>query len=217
MTINAEDLIGQKFGKLTVKEIRRKEQKYNTRGIKDGFTYYYLCECECGNIIEVDRNSLRFKRTQSCGCLRNELSAERKYTHKLSGTKLYQTYNRMKTRCYNKNVKCYKNYGLRGIKICNEWLNDFASFYNWSLNNGYKEGLSIDRIDVNGDYEPSNCRWITMAQQASNKRNNHYLTHNGETKTIAEWSRVTGISYHTLKRRINNYNWTVERALTKVI
>lgn len=212
-----EDIIGKRFGRLFVISVNRKEQKYNSKGIKDGYKYYYLCKCDCGNTVEVDRNSLRFNKTKSCGCIKSEKSRLRKTTHGLSKTKLYRTYNGMKNRCYRENLKEYCNYGGRGIKVCNEWLNDFNAFYIWAMNNGYSEGLSIDRIDVNGNYEPNNCRWITMTKQASNKRNNHLLTYQGKTKTIADWARETGIASPTIRKRINDYGWTVEKALSKVI
>lgn len=208
------DLIGQKFGRLTVIEVSNKIQKYNNHGIKDGYIYYYKCQCECGNIIEVSRNSLRFNKTKSCGCLKSELSAQRKTTHGLRKHRIYRIYYGMINRCYNTNEKCYCNYGGRGIEICDEWKNDFKSFYNWSLANGYNDNLSIDRINVNGNYEPTNCRWITMTEQAGNKRSNHLLTFNNQTHSLSEWSKITGIKAPTIRARINKYNWSVEEALT---
>lgn len=108
----------------------------------------------------------------------------------------------MKTRCYNVKAKDYKNYGLRGIKICDEWLNDSNLFIEWSLNNGYQVGLTIDRIDTNGNYEPNNCRWITSKEQQSNKRNNKLITINGETKTLSQWAEKSGLSRHVIFERI---------------
>lgn len=110
----------------------------------------------------------------------------------------------MKKSCYNKNDSSYKHYGGRGIKICDEWIekeNGFINFYNWAMNNGYKENLSIDRINVNGNYEPSNCRWATAIQQANNRTNNHYIIYNKEKHTMTEWGRILNISYATLKTR----------------
>lgn|GEM_PF-1366431 len=132
--------------------------------------------------------------------------------HGLSHTKIYRIFGGMKTRCYNEKTNGYSNYGGRGIKICEEWLNKengAINFYNWSLGNGYEEGLSIDRINVDGNYEPSNCRWITMFDQQSNKRNNHYLTIAGETKHIFEWQRISGIGNTTMLRRIK-FGWKPE-------
>jgi hypothetical protein len=109
----------------------------------------------------------------------------------------------MKQRCNNPNAKCYERYGGRGIKICNEWYT-FEPFYKWALTTGYKEGLSIDRIDNNGNYEPNNCRWIDAKAQANNRRSSRFVTHNGETHTIAEWSNITGIKSSTLFERLKH-------------
>ena len=95
-----------------------------------------------------------------------------------------------------------------------EWKNDFSSFYNWSMKNGYKENLTIDRIDVNGNYEPSNCRWATSLVQANNQRRNHYITYKGKTQSLADWARELGISYTVLRARINVYSWSIEKSFT---
>ena len=126
---------------------------------------------------------------------------------------LYQTWWNMKTRCYNKKHGNYKNYGVRGITICDEWKNSFDNFSNWAMNNGYRENLTIDRIDSNGNYEPSNCRWVTIQEQENNRTNNHKLSFNGEIHTISEWSRKLHIAHSTLKVRLNR-GWSIERALT---
>lgn len=130
-----------------------------------------------------------------------------------NASRLYTIWDNMRSRCNNSNNPKYKDYGGRGISVCKEW-DDYDSFKNWALENGYTDDLSIDRIDVNGNYEPVNCRWITQKKQCRNKRTNHLITYNGETKTIAEWAEETGIPYHTLKRRINKYNFSPEEALT---
>ena len=137
-------------------------------------------------------------------------------THGDSQTKLYKTYQRMKNRCYRKNFPHYEIYGGRGIKICDEWLNDFVKFKDWALKNGYKEGLSIDRINVNGDYEPSNCQWITMEEQANNKRNNIFYTINGITKTQTQWCKYYNIPVTNVRRRLSS-GWDIEKALTTPI
>lgn len=112
----------------------------------------------------------------------------------------------MKGRCYNKCNYKYQNYGKRGIKMCDEWLNDFMTFYNWSMSNGYKDNLTIDRIDVNGNYEPSNCRWVEDDIQRNNKTNTVYLTYNGKTQSIAQWSKELGIKETTIRSR-HNRGW----------
>lgn len=113
--------------------------------------------------------------------------------HGKSSTRLYRTWTRMKTRCYNKKFQHYKSYGGRGIKVCDEWLHDFMAFYNWAVSHGYNDNLTIDRIDVNGDYEPNNCRWLTNEEQQNNKRNNIHLTYKGKTQTISQWANELGI------------------------
>ena len=138
--------------------------------------------------------------------------------HNLHDTRLYNIWSGIKQRCYYKSHHDYKNYGARGIKICDEWLNDFKSFYNWAMANGYDENAprgkcTIDRIDVNGDYEPKNCKWVDIKVQANNKRTNCYVTFNGETHTIAEWSKIYKIPYFTLYARLFKLNWNFERAI----
>lgn len=126
---------------------------------------------------------------------------------------IYRRYNHMRRRCYNEKDHNYKNYGGRGIKICDEWLNDFETFYKWALENGYKKELTIDRIDVNGNYEPSNCRWITMKEQQRNRRTNVRITFNGVTKTQVEWAEELGITGSTIRDRINK-GLPLEKVLT---
>lgn len=120
----------------------------------------------------------------------------------------------MKRRCDNKNVKAYADYGGRGIRVCDDWSNSYVAFMEWALSNGYKETLSIDRIDNNGNYEPSNCRWVDMTTQANNRRSNVIYTYNGETHNIAEWADITGITYKTLHYRLS-HGWDIGRALTQ--
>lgn len=139
--------------------------------------------------------------------------------HGMSYSKIYSTWQRIKNRCYRKNFSHYKSYGGRGIKVCDEWLdkeNGFINFKNWAFNNGYKDGLSIDRIDVNGNYEPSNCRWITMKEQASNKRTNIFYTINGKTMTQTQWCEYYNIPRTNVRRRISS-GWSVLDAYTKPI
>lgn len=213
MKNNELDLIGQIFGRLTVIGLDHKKQKINKKGIKDGFKYFYKCQCECGNICIIDRNSLRFKRTQSCGCIKNELWLEARTTHNHSKTKLYNVWCGIKRRCYNTHQKSYKDYGAKGIIMCDEWLNDFQTFYYWALGNGYKEGLSIDRINTKGNYEPLNCRWIDKKGQARNKTTNINIEYGGQTKCLSEWATLLGVGRSTLKKRLNN-GWGVEKAFT---
>ena len=180
---------------------------------KSGKIIGYLCECDCHNKTHkiVSKYHLLSGHSTSCGCTRGR-------KHGQAHTKLYKTYYAMIKRCENKNYKQYKDYGGRGIKICEEWKNDFQSFYDWAVTNGYKDGLTLDRIDVNGDYKPDNCRWVTHLEQNLNKRNNILLTYNNKTQTLKEWSREDDvhITYGAMLRRYHS-GWTTEDILFKEI
>lgn len=128
--------------------------------------------------------------------------------------RLYHIWFDMKRRCYQKQNKRWEKYGGRGIKVCPEWVNNFQAFFDWSMANGYADNLTIDRIDMDGDYSPDNCRWADEIQQANNRSNNHYITYHGETKTMMEWSRELVVSYTTLRRRINA-GWDIEKAFER--
>ena len=191
-------LVGQRFGRLTVLE----EVGRNHYGI------IYKCECECGNIKEYTAVRLRSKNVQSCGCLRKD----RFKTHDLSKTRLYQIFQGMKKRCYNENAQYYAIYGGRGIKICDEWLNDFKTFYDWSNKNGYEDHLSIERINVNGDYEPLNCCWIELNKQAKNRRNVKSIEYEGEVHTVRDLALKVGMEEGTLAYRLRA-GWSLEDAI----
>ena len=189
---NFKDLTGQKFGRLTVIERAENDKNGSTR---------WLCRCECGNEKIIEGGHLRSHKIKSCGCLLTDVLIKRNYTHGMTNTRLFHIWQGIKNRCYNKNFEHYKHYGERGITTCKEWKNDFVKFYDWSMNNGYNDTLTIDRIDVNGDYEPSNCRWVKQAEQSRNRRDTIYITYNGETHTFYEWSKITGINQNTLCTR----------------
>lgn len=187
------ELTGQKFGRLKVLHECGKDNR--------GERLWY-CKCDCGKEIIVLSSNLRSNHTTSCGCYRAENVKTVNKTHGFSNTKIYHVWQSIKRRCALKSCKDYPNYGGRGITICSDWTNNFLSFYNWAIANGYAENLTIDRIDTNGNYEPNNCRWVTLQTQANNKRNNRMLTFNGETHTMKEWSKITGINYNTLNSRV---------------
>ena len=138
-----------------------------------------------------------------------------KLKHGKRNTRLYGIYAGMKGRCYNINNKRYKNYGKRGIKVCKEWLDDFMAFYNWSINNGYKDNLSIERIDVNKDYEPSNCCWIPLSKQSKNRSSNIYIYLDGEKQNLFDFCKKHNYNYELVQKRITRWHWSLEKALTK--
>lgn len=133
--------------------------------------------------------------------------------HRKSNTRLYSIYSHMKSRCYDSNNDHYKWYAARGITICNEWLNDFMTFYNWSMDNGYRDNLTIDRIDNNKGYSPDNCRWADQTTQVRNRSNTRNIAYNGETKTLTEWCNQLGLSYKTIYARLYVHHWPIGKAL----
>lgn len=214
------DLIGQRFGNLTVIGLHHTIQRYRN-GKKSGLFHYYDCLCDCGNHTVVLDENLKDGNTKSCGCYRKTFKVKPKQPkidtrikHGKTHTRLFGIWMSMRNRCLNPQCKDYKNYGGRGIIVCPEWLEDFMSFYDWAINNGYDEDLSIDRVNTNGNYCPENCRWADRYMQQNNRRCCKYASYNGETHTLREWSRITGINHCTLSARINKYGWDVELAFT---
>lgn len=210
------DLTGLQFGRLTViakaKPSIRTDGKPRTR---------WRCRCECGNEIIVNGDNLTRGNTVSCGCYQKDITSNIKKTHGKTNTRLYSVWSGIKSRCYNKNVYEYRWYGARGITMCDEWKADFDSFYNWSIANGYDEtaprgSCTIDRIDANQGYSPENCRFVSQQQQMNNIHTNHIISCDGETHTIAEWSRITGISQFKIRNRIAKLGWSPERALQTI-
>ena len=176
-------------------------------------------KCSCGELFVAQPSDSKGVCRK---CAMEKLSVERtKHGEspkqgKRNASKLYSIWVNMRNRCFNSENKSFAYYGGRGISVCDEW-NEFLNFEKWAIQNGFEENLTLDRIDVNGNYEPENCRWISRKEQMRNTRSNHLLTYNGDTKTMAEWAEITGIPYSTLKQRINKYNYSVEKALTKPV
>lgn len=197
------DLIGQKFGRLTVIEECGRDKFRQVM---------WKCKCECGNEVIVRGYALRSGNTQSCGCFQKENASKEKIKHGLHRTRLYNIWCGMKERCSIPSSCCYKYYGGRGITVCSEW-NDFSAFMEWALSHGYTDNLTIDRKDTNGNYCPENCRWITLKEQQSNKRSNHYIEFNGERLMLKDWAQRIGISHATLLERIERWG-SIEEALT---
>lgn len=195
------ELAGKRFGNLYV--ISLVPDKIPNR-------HKWLCKCDCGNTYLAKGYNLANGRVKSCGC--NQRKGHK--THGMSHTSLHKRWRSIKDRCTNPRCERYADYGGRGITICDEWENDFVAFMEWALSHGYEESLTIDRIDVNGNYEPDNCRWITLKEQNMNKRNNHFLTFNGETHTLTEWSKIRNIPLSTIYCRIYA-NKTNEEILAK--
>lgn len=201
------DLTNQKFGRLTV--IKRVDQKTPIR---------WLCQCECGNFKEVYATHLRSGNTRSCGCLAREIAVKmghqrdigkRSFKHGDFGTKLYGIWAGMKRRCYNRNTKYYADYGGRGIKVCEEWK-EYINFKQWAVSAGYKEGLTIERINVDFDYSPDNCKWISIHEQNLNKRNSVRIEYQGKIYSIKEIAAITGLKERTIKGRYER-GWTTEK------
>ena len=186
------DISGEKYGRLTV--IRFLE--------KVGRRSYWECVCDCGNVIRAEKSHLRSGHTKSCGCLKNEIVGNRNRRTGLSGTKIHFCYRNMINRCTWEKYHLFKDYGGRGITICPEW-NDrvygFERFVEWAFANGYREDLTLDRIDPDGNYCPENCRWVDKYVQANNKRHNLKLKINGEIDTIGNWARRLDLNYWNLR------------------
>ena len=199
--------VGQKYGRLTVISF---DGIYSTNR---KYVYYkkWLCRCECGNICSVLDSCLKNGHTRSCGCYSRDLTIARSTTHGKNKTRTHRIWNAMKERCSKESQYGYKNYGGRGIKICSRWLNSFENFF--TDMGECPDGYSLERIDVNGDYCPENCKWIPMRDQSLNTRRTKYIPYKGEMKSVSYVAREIGMPYHTLYGRIFNYGFSVEEAI----
>lgn len=203
---NPLNLIGNSYGRL-VAVSRLKNYKYKAT--------YYFCICSCGGHNIISTSHLRSGATKSCGCLRDESTIRRNIensTHKLSYSPIYRLWININSRCYNKKDNNYHNYGGRGISVCREWRDNRASFFKWAIENGYIEGLQIDRIKNNKGYYPKNCRFVTNKVNSRNKRTNKYLNYNGKEKCMTEWAEIYGINIGTFGSRIRS-GWGVKETI----
>lgn len=199
-----DEMIGKRFGRLTVLRLSHKDRWYKRN---------YVCRCDCGNETIVLGRNLTTGNTTSCGCFKKEVIEKgANLKHAMRKTRLYSIWAGIRKRIRNERDISFENYGGRGIKVCDEW-SDFANFAKWALENGYCANLTIDRIDVNGDYAPDNCRWATIKQQQRNKRNNNLITYNGETKCATEWEQVLGYNKGLIYAR-QSLGWDIDRIMT---
>jgi hypothetical protein len=200
LTTNA-DIVGKRFGKL-VGLHQVEDSKYGQK--------MWECKCDCGVLKKVSGLNLIYGKTKSCGCTSH--IGHRK-THGLSNHILHRTWSHMKERCFNKNSNGYRFYGAKGIGMCDEWRYDFKAFYDWSIENGWNDKLTIDRFpNKTGDYSPDNCRWTDMGTQNRNRVDNVYLECRGMKMTVAEFARLVGINRTAIDKRIRR-GWTIENAI----
>ena len=196
------DITGEKFNKLTV--IERLENDI-------GGIPVWLCRCDCGNFTRVRGKNLKNGSVKSCGCMLKEATTK---THGLSTTRIYNIWSSIKSRCLNPKSPSYKHYGGRGIKVCEEWKKSFDDFYSWAIENGYRENLTIERIDNNGNYCPENCKWETQKQQCRNRRTNIVFEHNGEKHILTEWCEILNLEYKLIHNRIYKLGWSFEKSIS---
>lgn len=161
----------------------------------------WRCKCDCGSYVSVNKKNLMAGLSRSCGCVNAEANARRLTTHGDRKSRLYNTWCNIKSRCYNPENQDFDRYGGRGISMFEPWRDNYLEFKDWAIENGYNDSLTIDRINVDGNYCPDNCRWVDMVVQANNRSNTIYIEYNGEIHTCAEWSKITGINYDTLNDR----------------
>lgn len=203
-----EDLTGKRFGHLVVIASAEKNPVYPS-------SRNWKVLCDCGRETSARTSVLNNGHKVNCGLchFHTERIASSQRTHGKSHTRLYRIFRGMLSRCKNKNLKEYKDYGGRGISVCDEWENSFECFESWANLSGYKENLTIERIDNNSNYYPGNCTWITLYEQASNKRSNRLITYNNETKTMREWARTLNFRRGLIKDRLRR-GWSTLKALS---
>ena len=211
-TSRMKDITGRRYGRLVVIEF---EYKYKNQS-------FWLCQCDCGKLIVTRINALNMGRTTSCGCYKFEKASEsakaRNFKHGLTSEtnvecrELFHTWNNMRQRCSNSNRPDYRWYGGKRVKVCPEWSENFKSFYDWACENGWESGLTLDRIDPNGDYCPENCRWTTWQVQQNNTTRNHMVEYQGKSQSLADWCRELNLPYRTIRSRLNLLKWDAIKA-----
>lgn len=205
-----DDWVGKQFNDLTVIGLKHEPKRWK-----------WICRCKCGSIKSYLPKKILTGNTKSCGCAKAErcrkMTEMYRIKHNGRSERLYHIWRGIKQRCLNETGKDYKNWGGRGISVCDEWRDDYAAFREWAEKSGYEEHLTIDRIDVNGNYCPENCRWITQKEQCRNKRKTVYVEYNGERKPLVEWCEELGLKYRTIYGRIHSRGWTVERSFEEPI
>lgn len=197
--------VNEKYHMLTVIELVKIYKKDKPKLYRT----WARCKCDCGKDIFIRANNIH-NGQKSCGCLR--VTRKPRLTHGYSRSKIYKVWATMKNRCYREKTERYKNYGGRGIKVCSEWLSSSEAFIKWALANGYREGLTLERKNNDGNYEPNNCSWETLTKQSNNKQNTVILELNGVRKSLSEWSEATGIKRSTIYARVKK-GWPIELAL----
>lgn len=203
MRISAKESVGHKFGRALVLSVYRINGRTKAH-----------CMCDCGKEFDSRVENLRSGETKSCGCLNKELSDQRRYKHGYFEHPIYSVWEHVKGRCYNTNNSNYYLYGARGIRVCDEWKDNPQSFIEWSLKNGYKKGLQLDRINNDGNYEPENCRYTTPRINTNNRRNTIFITYNNKTLPLSEWAELLNISASTLRNRYKQNKMPIEDLLS---
>jgi len=195
------DLTGQKFALLTV--VDRSEKTTSGKA-------YWRCRCDCGNNTVVSGTNLITGAVKSCGCLKHKTQD----THHLSNTRLYRIWNALIQRCNNKNHSGYRYYGEKGIAVCEAWKDDFITFYEWAMMNGYSDELTIDRINTSEGYFPENCRWVSRKAQANNRTFCKMIEYNGKIQTLMQWCEELGLNYKLIHSRLYRLGWSFEKAIS---
>jgi hypothetical protein len=209
-----QDISNRRFGRLIAIKLAF------VKPLKRGTLHFWLCKCDCGKEKSISKQKLLSGETKSCGCLQRDTAKRDSTTHGLAGHPLWSLWRDIRNRCYNPKVNSYHLYGGRGVAMCEEWRNDFMAFYNWAIGNGWKPGLQIDKDKKAREigvepllYSPERCEFVTPKENNNNRRSNVYIEFNGETKTVAQWSELYGMSQHLVSARLRR-GWPIEQALT---